>query len=145
MQATSAFSNNKDNNDNDNNNNNSNNNNKKKKYRTERRNSRFFVICSLRREPSPTRTFNGLGAIVCKSRATHRALITCNMSCYVPRDMKGQLSYINYIYIYISLAELNRICFSFIVLAEPLTYEGGEETGVSGENPWGRASENATH
>ena len=22
--------------------------------------------------------------IVCKSRARHRALITCNMSCYVP-------------------------------------------------------------
>ena len=89
MQATSAFSNNNDNNDddNDNNNNNSNKKKKKKKYRTERRNSRFFVICSLRREPSPTRTFNGPGAIVCKSRATHRALITCNMSCYVPRDM----------------------------------------------------------
>ena len=27
---------------------------------------------------------SGPGAIVCKSRATHRALITCNMSCYVP-------------------------------------------------------------
>ena len=26
---------------------------------------------------------SGPGAIVCKSRATHRALITCNMSCYV--------------------------------------------------------------
>ena len=25
---------------------------------------------------------SGPGAIVCKSRATHRALITCNMSCY---------------------------------------------------------------
>ena len=35
---------------------------------------------------------NGSGAIVCKSRAT-RALITCNMSCYVPRGTKGQLSY----------------------------------------------------
>ena len=28
---------------------------------------------------------SGPGAVVCKSRATHRALITCNMSCYVPR------------------------------------------------------------
>ena len=36
---------------------------------------------------------SGPGAIVCKSRATHRALITCNMSCYVPRGTKGQLSY----------------------------------------------------
>ena len=36
---------------------------------------------------------SGQGAIVCKSRATHRALITCNRSSYVPRGMKGQLSY----------------------------------------------------
>ena len=35
---------------------------------------------------------SGPGAVVCKSRATHRALIT-NMSCYVPLGMKGQLSY----------------------------------------------------
>ena len=33
----------------------------------------------------------GPGAIVCKSRATHRALITCNMSRCVPRGTKGQL------------------------------------------------------
>ena len=31
---------------------------------------------------------------------------------------------------------------NFISLAEPLTDEGGEETGVPGENPWRRASEN---
>ena len=36
---------------------------------------------------------SGPDAIVCKSRAKHRALITCNMSCYVPRGTKGQLSY----------------------------------------------------
>ena len=36
---------------------------------------------------------SGPGAIVCNSRATHRALITCNMSCYVARGSKGQLSY----------------------------------------------------
>ena len=36
---------------------------------------------------------SGSGAIVCKSCAAHRALITCNMSCYVPRGTKGQLSY----------------------------------------------------
>ena len=37
---------------------------------------------------------SGPGVIVCKSRATHRALITCNMSCYVPLGTKGQLSYL---------------------------------------------------
>ena len=40
---------------------------------------------------------------------------------------------------------LNRIYFSFILLAEPLTDEGGEEIGVPGENPWSRASGNATY
>ena len=30
-------------------------------------------------------------------------------------------------------------------MAEPLTDEGGEQTGVPGENPWRRASENATY
>ena len=37
---------------------------------------------------------SGPGAIVCKSRATRRALITCNMSWYVPRGTNGQLSYL---------------------------------------------------
>ena len=36
---------------------------------------------------------SGPGAIVCKSCATHQALIMCNMSCYVPLGTKGQLSY----------------------------------------------------
>ena len=36
---------------------------------------------------------SGSGEIVCKPRATHRALITCNMSCYVPLGTKGRLSY----------------------------------------------------
>ena len=35
---------------------------------------------------------NGPGAFMCKARATHRALITCSMSRYVPRGTKGQLS-----------------------------------------------------
>ena len=34
---------------------------------------------------------------------------------------------------------------SFVVLGEPLTDEGGKETGVSGENPWQQASENVTY
>ena len=39
----------------------------------------------------------------------------------------------------------NHIYLSFILLAEPLTDEEGEETGVSAENPWRRASENGTY
>ena len=60
--------------------------------RIQRRSSRFFL-------QSPRCAANclhhvhssGPGTIVCKSRATHRALITCNLSCYVPHDTKGQL------------------------------------------------------
>ena len=74
--------------DDDNNNNNNNNNNTNNNNSIQRRDSRSFTISSLRRELSPS----GQDAIACKSRATHRALITCNRSCYVPRDMKGQLS-----------------------------------------------------
>ena len=55
---------------------------------------------------------SGPGAIVCKSRATHRALITCNMTWQ----------------------SLNRIYLSFILLTEPLTDEGGEEARVPGRN-----------
>ena len=37
---------------------------------------------------------SGPDAIMCKSHASHRALITCNnMSCYLPRGRKRQLSY----------------------------------------------------
>ena len=36
---------------------------------------------------------SGPGAIVCKSCVTHPALITGNMSRYVPLGTKGQLSY----------------------------------------------------
>ena len=36
---------------------------------------------------------SGLGVTVCKSCATCWALITCNMSCYMRRGTKGQLSY----------------------------------------------------
>ena len=49
----------------------------------------FFTISSLRREPSPTSMLKWFG----RNRATNRALITCNMFCYVPRGTKGQLSY----------------------------------------------------
>ena len=36
---------------------------------------------------------SGHGAIVCKSHATHRVLITFNTSCYVPHGTMGQLDY----------------------------------------------------
>ena len=45
----------------------------------------------------------------------------------------------------IKFDSLNCIYLNFILLAEPLTNEGGEETGVPGENPWQWASENATY
>ena len=35
---------------------------------------------------------SGIAANVCKWHATHWALITCNMSFFVPHDTKGQLS-----------------------------------------------------
>ena len=59
--------------------------------RTQRRNSRFFTISSLRREPSACNTYAKVARA--QSCANHRTLITCNMSCFVPRGTKGQLSY----------------------------------------------------
>ena len=43
------------------------------------------------------------------------------------------------------LTEFKFIYFRFIVLTEPLTNEGGEETGMPGEKPQWQASENATY
>ena len=63
--------------------------------RIQRRIPRFFVLqsphCSTNRLQHIRSS--GPGAIVCKSRATHRALITYNMSCYVPHGTRGQFSY----------------------------------------------------
>ena len=61
--------NNYDKNDNDNNND------------IERRTPRFLTISSLRREVSNTYTPVARASVECKSRATHRALITCSVSC----------------------------------------------------------------
>ena len=74
----------------------------------QRRNARFFnnLLTAPRTESNP-------GAIVCKSCATHRALITCNLLCHVPRGTKGQLKQL-------SLAEFKSYLFSFILLAEAL-------------------------
>ena len=60
----------------------------------------------------------GQGAMACKSLATHRALIACSMSCATCKKSS------------------NRIYFSFILLAELLTDEGGEETGDTRETPY---------
>ena len=56
----------------------------------------------------------------------------------VPPGMTGQLSYY-------ALHSLHHILFSFILLAELLTKDGGEETRVLGENPLQWALENATY
>ena len=68
---------------------------------------------------------SGPGAIVCKSCATHRALITCNMSCATWYEGTVQLS---------SLTEFNsHFFFFFFFLLKRFGDEGGEETGVPGE------------
>ena len=63
--------------DNNNNSNNSNNNDN----RIERRNSRFFFYSLLTANCLQHIRSSGPGAILCKSRATHRAFITCNLQC----------------------------------------------------------------
>ena len=68
----------------------------------------------------------------------HRVQITVQHTVRLSRGTKGQLSYQVW-------QGWNRIYFSFILLAEPLTDKGGEETGVPGENPWRRASERPTY
>ena len=63
----------------------------------------------------------------------------CNMSCATWYEGTAQL---------LSLTELKSHLFEIFFLfclAEPLTDEGGEETGVPNDNPWRLASENATH
>ena len=100
----------------------------KKNKRIQRRNSRFFTIshCAANRLLHVVARAQSCAIHVQHierlSRATSR--VTCHL---VRRDS----SY--------------RIYLSFILLAEPLTDEGGEETGVPGENPWRRASENTTY
>ena len=57
----------------------------------QRHSLRFFTISSLRRKLSPTWCSSGQGTIVCKSRATHQALITCNMLCATLYEETAQL------------------------------------------------------
>ena len=94
--------------------------------RTERRNSWFLQSphCAAINCLQHVRS-SGSGAIVCKSRATHRALITCNLQCTT-------------LAIKYDRVEIAFIWALFYWL-KPLTDEGGEETGVPGENLWRRA------
>ena len=81
---------------------------------------------------------NGPGAIVCKSRATHRTLIACkcHVTCHLVRRDSSAIKF--------DRVEIAFIWALFYWLNHE-TDEGGEETRVTGENPWRRASENATY
>ena len=62
---------------------------------------------------------------MCNSRTAHSALIVRNM-CTEWYEGIAQL---------LSLAEFESHLLNFILLAEPLTDEGEEESGVPRENP----------
>ena len=64
----------------------------------------------------------------CVNHVPHIRRSSC-ATCPVPRGTKGQFSYSFW-------HSLNHIYFSFIVLAERLTYEGEKETGLPRENPY---------
>ena len=111
-----------------NNNNNNNNNNN----RIPRRNE-IFTISSLRHEQSPTRTLKWPGR--------NRVQITCNTSsAYHVQHVVLRATLYEGTAQLLNLTEFKSHFFSFILLAEPLT-----DKGVPGENPWRRASENATY
>ena len=58
----------------------------------QRRSSRFFFKNLLAAPLTVSNTYAlGQGAILCKSRATHRALITCNVSCATWYEWTAQL------------------------------------------------------
>ena len=91
----------------------------------------FLTVSSPRRELSPTRTLMW--------PRHNRVKITCNTSSafhvqrvvfhFVRRDssaIKFEMAFI----------------LAWLYWLKPLSDEGGEETGVPGENPWWRASEN---
>ena len=78
-------------NDNDDDDNNNNNNNKNNSNRIERCNSRFLQSSRTDSNlPEHVRS-SGQGAIVCKSRESHRALISCKMSCATWYEGAAQL------------------------------------------------------
>ena len=77
------------------------------------------------------------GTIVCKSRATHTAISTCNVSCATWYEGTAHLLSLDRVEIAFTLALLDWL--------KPLTDEGGEETGAPGKKPRRRASENAPY
>ena len=118
-----------------NNNNNNNNNNN----RIQRRYSRFFTISSQRRELSPTRTL--------KWPRRNRVQITCNTtSAYHVQHVVLRATWYEGTAQLLSLTELKSHSFELYFVGWIIKPdEGGEETRVPGENPWRRASENATY
>ena len=81
---------------------------------------------------------SGQGAIVCKSRSTHQALITCkcHVTCHLVRRDRSAIKF--------DRVEITFIWALFYWLNN-YANEGGEETRVPIENPWQQASENATY
>ena len=59
----------------------------------QRHNSRLSTIFSLHHKLSPTRMLKWQGCNCVQITCTYRTLITCNMSCDMPRGTKGQLSF----------------------------------------------------
>ena len=59
--------------------------------RTERRKSRFLPSPHCAANCHQHENSSGLGAIVCKARATHRPLITCNLQCATLYEGTAQL------------------------------------------------------
>ena len=112
---------------------------KKKKNRIQRRYSRFFY--NLLTAP---RTVSNTYAQVARAQpcANHVQHIECLSSASVMLratwyEGTAQL---------LSLTELKSDLFElYFYWLNHKTDEGGEETGVPGENPWRRASENATY
>ena len=95
--------------------NNNNNNNNKNNNLIQKRNSRFFTISSLRREPSPTRRLTWPGRVQsCANHQQHTERLSraaCRVTCHVARRDSSAIKF-----------DRVEIAFylSFILLAEPL-------------------------
>ena len=75
----------------------------------------------------------GQRAIVSKSRAAHRELITCNMFLATLYEGTAQLCNLDSSAIQFDRVQITLFFCSFL-LSELLSSEGGEETGLLGEN-----------
>ena len=108
----------------------------KKKNDNERRYS-GFVYNPLTAQRAVSNSYAQMARVQSCANHVHVGRLS-RTTCRVPRDTKGQHSYLVW-------KSWNRICFSIKRWLKPLTHEGGEETGVLGENPRLRASEYATY